>query len=390
MDPSTEKYYPRELVDFAPDGAYAPYNWELFFHAPLLFANALSRNQRFEEARDWYHFIFNPIGVESAAQGGSAMSKYWITKPFYETTDPQYVQQRIENILRMLAGDTTAPGYSAEAKQAIEDQVLDWRTHPFDPHRIAGYRTVAYQKTVVMKYLDNLIAWGDNLFRQDSMESINEATQLYVLAAELLGPRPKKMPPQAKPPLQTFNELETTLDSFSNALVQVENLVPTQTGGGVGGSDQAPLPMLYFCAVPQNGWPRVKRADRLAISREPLRAAVVVNCASTCFRTPTRARRPRRKDGAELVHPSAPNRPVKRTASIHIAAQAAHERAEARESCPPARVRGRDGCQQRRRGHCQLERSAAAHAREGACLPRVAVTPKKTAETYGWILLPGC
>ena len=33
--------------------------------------------------------------------------------------------------------------------------------------------------------------------------------------------------------------------------------------------------------------------------------------------------------GAERVHPSAPNRPVKRTASIHIAAQAAHERAEA-------------------------------------------------------------
>ena len=79
----------------------------------------------------------------------------------------------------------------------LEKQVLDWRTNPFEPHRIANYRTVAYQKTVVMKYLDNLIAWGDNLFRQDSMESINEATQLYILAAEILGPRPRKVPPQA-------------------------------------------------------------------------------------------------------------------------------------------------------------------------------------------------
>lgn len=26
--------YPREVVDFTPDGAYSPYNWELFFHAP--------------------------------------------------------------------------------------------------------------------------------------------------------------------------------------------------------------------------------------------------------------------------------------------------------------------------------------------------------------------
>ena len=33
-----------------------------------------------------------------------------------------------------------------------------------------------------MKYLDHLIAWGDNLFQQDTMESVMEAEQLYVLA----------------------------------------------------------------------------------------------------------------------------------------------------------------------------------------------------------------
>src|SRR5262249_28105166 len=132
VEPSTEDLYPKEVVDFTPDGAYSSYNWELFFHVPLLIANALSKNQRFEEARDWYHFIFNPIGVESAISGGSAMSKYWMTKPFFETTDPQYVQQRIDNILRMLAGDTSVPGFSAQAKQDLEDQVRDWRTNPFE------------------------------------------------------------------------------------------------------------------------------------------------------------------------------------------------------------------------------------------------------------------
>ena len=45
---------------------------------------------------------------------------------------------------------------ATQAKKDIEDQVYDWRTNPFEPHRIANYRTVAYQKTVVMKYLDNL------------------------------------------------------------------------------------------------------------------------------------------------------------------------------------------------------------------------------------------
>lgn len=263
MEPSTEVFHPKEVVDFTPDGAYSPYNWELFFHAPLLIANSLSKNQRFEEARDWYHFIFNPIGVESTTLGGSQMSKYWITKPFFETTDPQYIQQRIDNILRMLAGDTSLGGMTT--KDELEKQVYDWRTNPFEPHRIANYRTVAYQKTVVMKYLDNLIAWGDNLFRQDSMESINEATQLYILAAEILGPRPKRIPPQAKPPLESFNELETQFDKFSNALVQVENLVPVLPGNGQNGGNVAPLPMLYFC-IPQNDkmlgyWDTV--ADRL-------------------------------------------------------------------------------------------------------------------------------
>ena len=264
--PLLKDCYPNEVVDFTPDGAYSPYNWELFFHAPLLIANALSKNQRFEEAQEWYHFIFNPIGVESSVPGGLPMSKYWITKPFFETTDSRYVQQRIDNIMRMLAGDTNVPDFSAQAKKDLEDQVFDWRTNPFEPHRIANYRTVAYQKTVVMKYLDNLVAWGDNLFRQDSMESINTATQLYILAAELLGPQPKRIPPNSIPPAESFNELETAFDKFSNALVGLENLVPVISDSSLKRLiDSPPLPMLYFC-IPQNDkmlgyWDMV--ADRL-------------------------------------------------------------------------------------------------------------------------------
>src|ERR1051325_8518065 len=96
------------------------------------------------------------------------------------------------------------------------------------------------------------------------MESINEATQLYILASEILGPRPMKVPPQAKPPLESFNELEKDFDKFSNALVEVENIVPPMPGGDPG-PDPAPLPMLFFC-IPQNEnllkyWDTV--ADRL-------------------------------------------------------------------------------------------------------------------------------
>ncbi|GAA0193468.1 hypothetical protein GCM10009122_56400 [Fulvivirga kasyanovii] len=267
-DHNTGEEYPKEIVDFTPDGSYSPYNWELFYHTPLMIANSLSQNQRFEEAMDWYHYIFNPIGVEGALADGTAAGspqKYWITKPFFLTTSEDYNKQRIDTILRMIAGDTTTDNFSGQLKAELEAQVRDWRYHPFEPHRIAQYRNVAYQKTVFMKYLDNLIAWGDHLFRQDSMESINEATQLYILAAELLGPRPQNIPPQVVPPIETFNELEDDFDDFSNALIQIENYIPSLPEDGTSGESVAPIPTLYFC-IPQNDkllgyWDTV--ADRL-------------------------------------------------------------------------------------------------------------------------------
>ena len=42
---------------------------------------------RFAEARDWYHYIFNPIGEEHPPGSGSDLSpmrRFWITKPFFQ------------------------------------------------------------------------------------------------------------------------------------------------------------------------------------------------------------------------------------------------------------------------------------------------------------------
>src|SRR5262249_54985735 len=69
---------PVENVDFRPTGAYSLYNWELFFHVPLLIANRLSQDQRFEEAQRWYHYIFNPTSGTSVA----APARFWNFLPF--------------------------------------------------------------------------------------------------------------------------------------------------------------------------------------------------------------------------------------------------------------------------------------------------------------------
>ena len=73
------------------------------------------------------------------------------------------------------------------------DAIEKYKEDPFNPHAIARLRPNAYQKAIVLKYIDNLIDWGDDLFAQDTAESINEARMLYVLAASILGKRPVKV-----------------------------------------------------------------------------------------------------------------------------------------------------------------------------------------------------
>ena len=69
--------FPKDAFDFSYGGAYSIYNWELFFHVPLRIACELSKNQRFAEAQQWFHTIFDPTETE-----GEAPSRFWKAKPF--------------------------------------------------------------------------------------------------------------------------------------------------------------------------------------------------------------------------------------------------------------------------------------------------------------------
>lgn len=251
---------PVEDIDFSSDGSYSGYNWELFFHIPFLLATRLTKNQQFEEAMDWFHYMFNPTG----ALDGDAPAKYWVTKPFYQTISGDYVNQRIDTLLYKIANKSATPEI-AELEFAIDE----WRDKPFQPHVIARFRPVAYQKALLMKYIDNLIEWGDYLFRQDTMESIVQATQMYILADKLLGPKPRIIPPPVKAPYETYNQIEGKIDAFGNALIDLENILPDLSAMPEGGAELPPPPltlsMLYFC-IPQNDkmlgyWDRV--AERL-------------------------------------------------------------------------------------------------------------------------------
>jgi hypothetical protein len=185
---------------------YAIYNWEALFHSVSLLADHLTKSQRFEEAMKWWHYIFDPINVKGD------IKNVWIFSPFRET-DSKNVLEQIFNKL-----DPNAPDK--------DDEITGWRDNPFQPHLIARSRPTAYMKWVVMKYIDNLIAWGDYLFRQDTIESLNQATQLYVLAGHILGPRPEIIPKRGKIQPRSYLDLVDRWDAFSNALDDLELIFP--------------------------------------------------------------------------------------------------------------------------------------------------------------------
>jgi hypothetical protein len=270
-------YFPKD-INFCPESPYANYNWELFFHIPLMVAVHLSKTQRFAEAQRWFHYIFNPTSNDHSVD---PPKRFWNFLAF-RTSE---CGSRIEDIVQLLS----IPDDKNNAdQQAVLNGYTAILNKPFQPHAIARTRHLAYQYNVVMKYLDNLVAWGDSLFQQDTVESINEATQIYVLAANILGERPEQIPPRGTVQARTFAQLRKCgLGRIGDALVDLEGQFPfnlaslnlgtdssTRTSGPLFGIGRT----LYFC-IPHNDkslgyWDTV--ADRLFKIRHCMNIAGVV------------------------------------------------------------------------------------------------------------------
>jgi len=195
-----------DQLDFS--GPYGTYYRELFLHIPLLLAQHLNEAGKYEAAQKWYHYVFDP------------------------TTDEEPpTQQQIDNGVRPTAHYWKYAEFKEPLTRSVEDMlenpeaVGQYKEDPFSPHAIARARLSAHQKSVVMRYVDNLLDWGDDLFAQDTRESINQAHLLYTMAADILGPRPAELgdcesvEERAEPP--TYEDLEVE-DEFD---VAVENMV---------------------------------------------------------------------------------------------------------------------------------------------------------------------
>jgi hypothetical protein len=107
---------------------------------------------------------------------------------------------------------------------------------------------------VVMRYVDNLIKWGDSLFAQNTRDSIYEAIQYYILADQIWGRKPVVLPALNPEQDQSYDGLwHNDLNGFGNAQVQLENAFPlavsgkVPTRGATGASVHTTGQTAYFC-----------------------------------------------------------------------------------------------------------------------------------------------
>ena len=239
--------YPRDEMEFGRESAYSIYNWELTYHSVHLIAAKLMEAERFDEAERWLRYIFDPLG----SSNDPAPARYWNTKPFYLRSPADYGDQLISAIFDRVARD---PAGAVETELA--DAILEWRRNPFKPYLVARSRTVVFQQAIVDLMVRVFIGRGDSFFRRDQLEDLVMASLDYSRAERLLGPRPKLVPPAVETPPETYNQLESKLDLFGNALRTIENLLPDVTVLPHGGAELPPPPLtlesLYFGIPPSD------------------------------------------------------------------------------------------------------------------------------------------
>ena len=301
-----------DQVDF--QGAYSTYYWELFFHAPQLIAEMLTGESKYADAAAWLNYVFDPTAervaldaqsfltstlgetdsariLKTLTDAGLVTSDRQVAASVTRSTDLTRTLSYINadqrtSVLSILLNHKVSSATSrfwqfqpfrTHVLETLRDQLTNAREinayhcHPFDPHAIAKLRIGAYEKSTVMRVIDNLLAWGDSLFRQYTWESITTATLYYVYAWNLLGPRPQDVGRCKTVAPMTYDQMAAKYqDGIPEFLISLEHLV----GPGTTPFPLAPFNELdaYFCA-PENEefagyWDRV--ADRLSKIRHCL------------------------------------------------------------------------------------------------------------------------
>lgn len=308
FNPGTQLGSPEAFYDsqVAFSGPYGYYYWELFYYAPTMVASLLKNNKQFSDSQQWYQYIFNPTIPPYYVNPDSFINKdisKALSEQFYTALDSAgYITagsvtdngdkasvQEIATVLglnlnvdpdgknlrtaremqNMLRNDYLSNPLgrywqfnpfrnhtiaSLQSDLTNNAQIKIYNDDPFDPDAIARLRIGAYEKNIVMQYIDNLLDWGDMEFTQYTWESITTATMLYVYAYDLLGPRPQDLGACSSEPDATYANIEDHYkgSEIPQFLIDLENSAGMSVSQNVGQPGLAYNDLdVYFC-VPDN------------------------------------------------------------------------------------------------------------------------------------------
>ena len=241
----------------------------------------LNTNQQFSSAEDWYQFIFNPTqqtqyltkdafvalgpndiptedlktyyGILTVAPNDYIDSEGNVTA-LITTSNPFAIAQLLsisfdqgQEIFNLLSNYYLSkswvkawqfdPFRNYKLQTLVQNltscaQIAEYNDDPFVPDAIARLRIGAYEKTIVMHYIDNLLDWGDSEFRQYTWESITTARILYVYALNLLGPKPIDLGTCETSVPVTFQDIAARYKNgtIPQVLIDMEHLSATNGG----------------------------------------------------------------------------------------------------------------------------------------------------------------
>lgn len=187
-------------------------------------------------------------------------NRFWRFAPFRRLN--------AQSLYHILRGDPYESTYVQPSQHYTAPlQMAVYEYDPFDPDAIARLRVNSYQKAIFMRFIQNLVAWGDALFTQNTWETLTDATMNYVLASDLLGKLPVKEVTVAEQSPASYQDMVEVYagKNVPDFLIDMEATV-------AGYDEHATLPEqvqsivnAYFC-IPTNGtllslWETV--ADRL-------------------------------------------------------------------------------------------------------------------------------
>ncbi|USP80417.1 hypothetical protein yc1106_07691 [Curvularia clavata] len=245
---------------------YSIYNWELGFHIILLLVERLLATQQYELAIEVANYLFDPRAndrevqipdglfikpapdgdvvaakkadeekAKNAQKSATAKGTNGTMKTDSASTAASKPLSNLEQCWRFPpfksarlrgAGSMRAVAQKLRAGKDQSNDVADWLANPFDPHAIARGRPAIYMKRFISKYIEILIASGDDYFRLGTLESIPMALQRYIEASHLFGEAPQTLPRPTKSVIKSYKDLFDDANDFANAAVDLELTFP--------------------------------------------------------------------------------------------------------------------------------------------------------------------